>query len=329
MTKYNHEQMWQETSATNKNDSYDDINNLNDSNDFVPIDKNAQVKILTDEEKQELRKKLFILLILIVLTLFIMITLFFFEPLKSNNKEKSSEKETDMTQQEEKTDQEKKISELSDGLIVNDNIELNSLIKEIIYQNEEYYDNDTIVLFKNDQTKISSLTDLNKLFLVSKTDDFNNLIKEKNTINDICNNNIAIHTSEIQRILTERFNTNVKEYVTFNYSYYDNGNFISNIKFTLKNDNYVGTCYKSNEKISSIPKQEFVSATKEKNNLYIDVRIVFINATAVYKDPSLKALITNDVNATSDEYMSKGNIYRYLYTYNNGKYVLQGVQLLK
>ena len=329
MAKNDREKEWKATSTANN--FYDDINNLNDSEDFAPIVEKEEVKVLTDEEKIEVRKKLFVLLVLIILALLFMLVVLIFDPFKSSNKsEESNKKENEPAQKEEvKTDQEKKIRELSDGLIGNDNLELNSLIKEIIYQKEEYYDNDTLALFKTDQTKISSLTDLNKLFLVSKTSDFNNLVKEKNIKNDICNSNIIISTNEIQNILTEHFNTNVKEYVPFNYTYYDNNNFISNLKFTLKDNNYIGTCYKSQEKISSVVEQQFVSATKENDNLYIDVRIVFINAKGVYKDPTLKTLITNDVTMTSDDYMSKGNIYRYLYTYNNDKYVLKGVQLLK
>lgn len=329
MAKNDREKEWKATSTIHN--SYDDINNLNDSDDFAPIIEKEEVKVLSEEEKVEVRKKLFILLVLIVLALLFMLVVLIFDPFKSNTKkEESSNKENTPTQKEEvKTDQEKKISELNDGLIVNDNIELNSLIKEIIYQEQEYYDNDTLALFKTNQTKISSLTDLDKLFLVSKTNDFNNLVKEKNIKNDICNSNIAIPTSEIQKILTEHFNTNIKEYVNFNYSYYDNNNFISNLKFTLKDNNYIGTCYKPEEKITSVVEQQFVSATKENDNLYIDVRVVFINAKGVYVDPTLKTLITNDVKMTSDEYMPKGNIYRYLYTYNNDKYVLQGVQLLK
>lgn len=329
MAKNDREKEWKATASIHN--SYDDINNLNDSEDFAPIVEQEEVKTLSDEEKIEVRKKLFVLLVLIILALLFMLVMLIFDPFKSNNKkEETPKEENNPTQKEEvKTDQEKSISELNDGLIINDNIELNSITKEIIYQKDEYYDNDTLALFKTNQTKISSLTDLDKLFLVSKTNEFNTLVKEKNTKNDICNSNITISTSEIQKILTERFNTSVKEYVNFNYSYYDNGNFISNIKFTIKDNNYVGTCYKSKEKISSVSEQQFVSATKEKNNLYIDVRIVFINSKGVYKDPTLKTLITNDVKATSNDYMPKGNIYRYLYTYNNGKYVLQGVQLLK
>ena len=313
MTKNDREKEWKATASIHN--SYDDINNLNDSEEFAPIVEQEEVKVLSDEEKIEIRKKLFILLVLIILALLFMLIILIFDPFKSNKKEESNDKENSPAQKEEvKTDQEKSISELNDGLIINDNLELN---------------NDTLVLFKNDPTKISSLTDLNKLFLIGKTNEFNSLVKEKNTKNDICNSDITIPTSEVQKILTERFNTNVKEYVTFNYSYYDNGNFVSNIKFTLKDNNYIGTCYKSKEKISSVTEQEFVSATKEANNLYIDVHAVFINSKGVYKDPNLKTLITNDVKATSNEYMPKGNIYRYIYTYNNGKYVLQGVQLLK
>ena len=328
MTKNDREKEWKATASIHN--SYDDINNLNDSEEFAPIVEQEEVKVLSDEEKIEIRKKLFILLVLIILALLFMLIILIFDPFKSNKKEESNDKENSPAQKEEvKTDQEKSISELNDGLIINDNLELNSITKEIIYQKEEYYDNDTLALFKTNQTKISSLTDLNKLFLIGKTNEFNSLVKEKNTKNDICNSDITIPTSEVQKILTERFNTNVKEYVTFNYSYYDNGNFVSNIKFTLKDNNYIGTCYKSKEKISSVTEQEFVSATKEANNLYIDVHAVFINSKGVYKDPNLKTLITNDVKATSNEYMPKGNIYRYIYTYNNGKYVLQGVQLLK
>lgn len=336
MKKNEREENWKSISKKVKdvnNNVFDDINNLNEDDSFSPIEEVEEKVPLTEEEKKSVRKKLFILLIIIIIVIIALITIRIIEPYsnkETNNDETEEAKDNESDENEEKIDEaETLILELEDGVISSTNYELISLIDEIKYNLREYYVNDTIELFKNNNTNISTLTNRKKLFLVSKTKEFNTLISNQMTGESLCDNNIIIGISDIDKILKDRFNTNVTAYEQFAYSYYFEKEFVNNIIFTKKDNNYIGTCSNTTNKIVQLSEQKFISATKKDNKIYIDMKVVFIKESGVYKDPSFTTLITNDVQKTEEEYFLKANTYRYTYDITDTNYVLTNVSLLK
>ena len=308
-------------------DEFDDIGNLNDET-FVP-NPEFEPKQLTEEEKKEIRKNILITLIAIGIALILLVLVLIFNPFKKienlfNNKQSEEEVASN-----EKDDDSAIISELTDGEISLTNKELNTLISEIEYKQNEYFDNDTLFLFKNDSIEIKKLSDKDKLFLMSKTIEFKELINSSINNFSICNSSITISTNNVDQILMTNYNTLANNYVDFYYSHYDGENYVKTIKFTYTNGNYIGTCYNQNNNLVTASKQKIVSANKQQDKLYINIKVVFIKESGVYKEPDFKTLISNDLTLDEKEYMKSANTYRYTYNISEGKYVLTNVSLIK
>lgn len=338
MQKDDREKSWKATaknSADLKKSMQDaDISNLNIDNDFEPVDEEEKAP-LTEEEKIDIRKKLFMLLMIIIVALFIMVIMLFFSP--SNSSSKKDDKDDDQTEVDENKDEDKEevdpvdlpLTQLPDGAITNGNVELNRLIDEVVYNYYELYDKDTVSLFKNDSVDIATTSNSNKLLLASKTTDFQtvltDIVKDRE---NLCSESIVIPTSTMAKILEERLKTTVTKYENFVYSYYDEEDYVSNIRFVLEGDNYVGSCYTATKDVKEISEQSFLSATKEENNVYLDFQVAFINLNGVYKDPNFKTLITDDTSVVSTQYMQQANTYRYTFDISDN-YSLTNIKLLK
>ena len=335
MKKNEREKAWKsiskKTQELNNKVSDDDINNLNEDDSFSPIDEVEERVPLTEEEKKSVRKKLFILLTIIIIVIIALIAIRIIEPYSKkeiNNDETEEVKDDDETEETIESE-EILISGLQDGTIPSTNYELIGLIDEIEYNMREYYVTDTIELYKNNDTNINTLTNRKKLFLVSKTKEFSTLIHNQTNSESLCDTNIIIGISDVDKILKDRFNTNVTAYEQFTYSHYFEKEFINSIIFTKKDNNYVGMCSDTTNKLVQVSEQKFVTATKEGNKIYIDMKVVFIKESGVYKDPNFATLITNDAKKTQEEYFLEANIYRYTYDINDTNYVLTNVSLLK
>lgn len=326
MNKDSKEKEWKATSkVSNELDLDADISNLNDDESFVPIEE-AEKEPLTEEEKKDIRKKLSFLLIIVFLVLVALVIILIFNPFAS----KPNDSNNNTTTEKNKTENadSKAITELTDGEISLTNKEVQTLTKEILYKQYDYYENDTLALFTTDNTYINNISDKDKLFLVAKTSDFTSLMNNKITTNDVCKTIITISKEEIDTILNSRFNTSLLVYEPFIYNIYENEEYYRTIRFVYENGSYVGSCYAPNENITTSTQQSIVSATKDKKQLYIDVKVVFVNQTGIYKDSNFTTLIT-DQNQSFEEYIKQGNTYRYTYDISGTSYSLINVSLLK
>ena len=331
MQKNQREKAWKATAKVEfqkRKNTFDDadIANLNNDDSFYPIDEEEQKQPLTEEEKTEVRKKLFILLIIIIIVIIGFIYVLIFNPFKE---EKTPEENTQQEETDESEEEENNETTSDDSTITLDSEIVKTLEEETIYQNYEYYNNDTLALYRNNSTNITDLDNKTKLFLASKTNEFKQEIENNINTTSICNSNITINTSVIDEILKNRFNTSVTAYEEFIFSYYKDKVFIQDFKFTKKDNSYIGECYQSTNTIDSIAQQQITSVSKENDTLYINYKVVFIKETGVYKDPNFTTLITNDKSATTTDYINEGNTYQYVYTINNGNYTLTNVALLK
>lgn len=307
---------------------FDDIENLNDDS-FIP-NPEFEAKPLTEEEKKEIRKNILITLFAIVITLVLLVLILIFNPFKKlenlfNKETKTEEK----NQTNEKNDDATVISELADGKISLTNLELNTLISEIEYKQNEYFDNDILFLFNEESVDIKKIKDKDKLFLMSKTTEFKELINSSINNFSICNNDITISTNDIDQILMTNYNTVANNYVDFYYSHYDGEDYVKTIKFTHDKGEYTGTCHNQNNNLVTSSKQKIISANKQQDKLYINIKVVFINESGVYKDPGFKTIISNNLALDMNVYMESANTYRYTYSISEDKYILTNVSLIK
>lgn len=339
MHKESREKAWKATSQArtkpiNENTNIDaDIVNLNHNNDFIPVTEEVEVEEvapLTEEEKREVRKKLFILLVAIVIALLVMIVMLIFDPFGGKDKEK--EKDKPIVQEEKEDDKEetkKSLKDIKDGTVNLAHEELVKLIEIVEFNNNENLFNDTVSLFSTTPALTSKLSNKNKLFLTTKSEKFKKMFETKITNNNVCSSELNIPTTEMSKLVKEVLNTDVSEYISFYYSYYDGTSYINDIIFKKENDLYIGECIKTTPQPKALVQQSILGANKENKKVNIDVKIVFVNQTGVYKDPNFKTLITNDKNVSLDNYISEGNTYRYTFNVSSDNYYLESISLLK
>ena len=300
-----------------------DISNLNDDDSFKPVDENAK-EPLTEEEVKSIRRKLFFLVGLVGIVLITFVIALFFNPFTGKDNKETPVKKPEANINKETAS----ITEFNDGDVTLNNKEIKELISEILFVQYDYYENNTNTIFEKENVYINNLTNKDKLFLASKTSDFDSLIKKRITIETLCDTGVNISKKEIDTILEDRFNTSVEVYEPFTYNIYIKDKYEKTVRFTYENDKYIGTCYTSTNTIETSTQQKVVSATKNKKQLYIDVKVVFVNQTGIYKDPSFTTLITTG-NESFEEYIEKGNTYRYTYDLSGTSYSLTNVSLLK
>ena len=339
MRKESREKAWKATSQArtkpiNEKTNIDaDIVNLNHNNDFIPVTEEIEAEEiipLTEEEKREVRKKLFILLVAIVIALVVMIIMLIFDPF--GGKEKDKDKDKPIVQEEkedDKEDKKKSLKDMKDGTVSLAHEELVKLIEIVEFNRNENLFNDTVSFFSTTPVLTSKLSNKNKLFLTTKSEKFKKMFETKITNNNVCSSELNIPTTEMSKLVKEVLNTDVSEYISFYYSYYDDTSYINDIIFKKENDLYIGECIKTTPQPKAVVQQSILGANKENKKINIDVKVVFINQTGVYKDPNFKTLITNDKNASLDNYISEGNTYRYTFDVSSDNYHLESISLLK
>jgi len=337
MQKESRERAWKATSKTrmkpiNDNTTQDaDIVNLNQNNNFVPIEEIEEEEFvpLTEEEKREVRKKLFILLLAIVIALIIMILMLIFDPF-SGKKDDSKEKDKEKPIVEEKEDEEDTtLQTMKDGTINIDNLELTNLIQIIKFNSEEQLFNDIPTLYTKVPVTTTELNNNQKILLTTKSKEFNDLFKTKITNNYICGSELKITLAELNDISKKVINTEITAPTSFYFSYYQDNVHLNTILFKKQNDYYGGECITKFPQPKTVVQQSVVKATKENNKVKIDLKIVFVNQNGVYKEPSFKTLITNDKDINLEEYINKGNTYQYTFDVSSDNYYLEGISLLK
>lgn len=303
-----------------------DIMNLNNDDSFAPIGEEEERVPLTEEEKEEVRKKLLILLVVIFLSLVLLVVILIFDPFSKDEPKKENKKEENV----EETPQvnQKKLIEYEDGEIDLTNDEISILMEEIVFKDQDHYENNALTLFVND-INVTNLSDNYKLFLLGKTSDFNSAILQNAKDTDFCNNEFKISKDQVDKLLMDRFNTNVTKYENFLYHYYDYDGYNSTLRFTYFNDEYTGKCYHPNTIVKSAIQQEVIKATKEGDKLYLDCKVIFINENGVYKDPNFKEMISTGQTSSPKTYIGKGNIYRYTYDISQNNYSLTSISLQK
>ena len=228
MRKESREKAWKATSQArtkpiNEKTNIDaDIVNLNHNNDFIPVTEEIEAEEiipLTEEEKREVRKKLFILLVAIVIALVVMIIMLIFDPF--GGKEKNKDKDKPIVQEEkedDKEDKKKSLKDMKDGTVSLAHEELVKLIEIVEFNRNENLFNDTVSFFSTTPVLTSKLSNKNKLFLTTKSEKFKKMFETKITNNNVCSSELNIPTTEMSKLVKKVLNTEISEHVSFVYT---------------------------------------------------------------------------------------------------------------
>lgn len=305
----------------NKKNKKVEIINFNDV-----VETKEVKKKLTEEEKEEIKKKLTRLLFSLVIfgTLFITI-LFSTNLFKSNNKKDTKEQNT----KEETVEEAKK--ELPTGEIELSNSGIEKY-KNILTINQ--YDTLFNPTLKNMflTTDFSKLDNNNKLYLASKSETFIKYLTNAGMLNHEyeCNKAgvIEFDSSVMKKSMEEVFGPNVTyQNDNFNYMYYINNTLINVYDITFSNNKYKMTCNKNySTTLDLLIQEKTEKITNNNNKLIFEVKAVFITKDGVYSNPKTTNLITNDSTTTYNTYMAKGTTYKFVFNKENDNYYLSGIE---
>lgn len=296
-------------------------------------DNDADIKNLnspmkyTKEEKTQVQKKFFFLLIILLLIIvFYFIFLFYLEDIKgffSSPKEK-------VTEIEESEDEEALYNQ-KDGSININNVYIQELYNRLYLDYNEYYIFDSSLLYN---AKVTDLTDQNKLFLISKTKKFHNLVDENNNFfskDQLCQNPIYIDKKSIEEIAQNNFNIMNINHTNFKIVFVKENVFLSYMEFKYEENRYVGNCIDyQQEPLSKVATSIISNANKEGEYIHIDLKTIFQTQNGIYKDINLKTKISDTYKEENElNYYNLGSTYRITYKYNGNKdYYLEKITLI-
>lgn len=300
----------------------------NDDSDIQNL--NSRVEY-TKEEKMKVQKTFFLLLVGSVIVIIIFLVFLFY----SNNIKKLFSNQEDEVEDQEVEVEEQEVNalyNLSDGNININNVDIQNLYSRLYLDTNEYF------LFQSEQLYTKSITELSdkdKLFLISKTQKFNKLIDVNNNIytkEDLCNRNTYIDSEKVEEIAKYNFNIKDLNHADFYMAFVKDNVFLSFIEFTVDNDSYIGKCIEYEiQPIDKVATSILSTASKEKDYIYLDIKVIFQTTNGVYKDSDLTTKISDTYNEEYElNYYASGSLYRIYYKYNGNKdYFLEKIELMQ
>lgn len=298
------------------NDNDSDIKNLNSKIEY------------TKEEKMKVQKNFFFLLIGLLIIIFIcFIFLFYSDSIKdlfNNNNEE------EIVEEKEEIDENALYNEKDGNLNIN-NEYVQELYSRLYLDFNEYFLFDSNQLYSK---SISELSDQDKLFLISKTEKFHNLVDVDNAFYDketLCSSPIYIDAKKIEEVAKDNFNLKELSHTDFTMTFVKENVFLSFMEFKYEEDRYVGNCIDYEVKpLSKVATSIMSTATKEKDYIYIDIKVIFQTENGIYKDIDLNTKISDTYNEEYElNYYASGSMYRIYYKYNdNNDYYLEKIALI-
>ena len=280
------------------------------------------------KELESVRKKLLFLLIGVVLT-GIAIVLLLISPIQT--KKASSPKNDENNVVEEKNDND----EIPLGDIDLSNNLVTSLNNLISFGISDFLEIDLFPLYTEDVLISNDIPNDIKLHLLKKSNDmytFLNSIEIEEYIKTCNPEGLVIKKIDFDSIVSNVLSSrSTIEYKDFNYLYYSSTINGKKLTFNYLNDQYIVKCneYNINTDLVKNIQQNLYKAVKTEDAIELYQYVVFINRTGVYKDPLFTTLITDDRNATFDNYIDKGNTYKYTFAEEGENYSLSKIELLK
>lgn len=290
-------------------------------NDMVNPEKEV-IKKLDPEESAEIRKKLMTLLFGVFMVGIVIIAVMMITDGVDTNKKENSKLDESTGEQGEKIPEgiisidDSSISQYRDLLVVNsyDTIFNKSLKNMFVGTNANDLDNN------------------NKLYLASKSEAFQDYIKEAgiNYHQYQCTGSgiIEFDASIMKKAMEEVFGGDVVyKNADFYYLHYVGDSLINVYKLTFLNGKYTMVCQeKYSTDISLIIQSKIEEIKHENDQLIFSRRVVFVTKDGVFADPSVKKLITNDKTAIYNSYIAKGTLYKFVFTKVGNNYYLTNIQ---
>lgn len=320
------------------NDSLEEVLKNNDEvseriNKLYGLSNNSFQKETREYDPNELvevRKKLVFLLGGVVLSCMIILFLLISPLFNNKNENLGSSTNTENNNNEEETIEENDYIgelDLTDKLIL-------ELSNKFSFTTEDFKDIDLFPLYNSESLNASDIPNNIKLYLLKRDTKFMELLVN-NGIDDYINtcdsSVIVIDKIKFDELVSTLFGPNFTiEYTDINYIYY-NDDVSKKITLSYIDNKYVVKCneYLVNDNITKYVQQELIKAIGTESSIELYQKVVFISQQGVFKDPSMQNLITNDKDATFDEYMDKGNTYKYIFTKSEDGYYLSKIELVK
>lgn len=284
------------------------------------------------KELEEARKKIVFLLMGVVVVGFIIIVMMI-NPFKSiGNEEKTTTDNEEKEEQKEETEEEIN-EEIPIGAIELSNSTVEYLNGSVTFNASNFAVIDLFRLYNTNTLESNNIPNDIKLFLLKRNESFVTLLEESNIeeyIQSCDTNGVVIDKSKMDIVLSKTLGPNTTiEYKDIDYSYFSTSSNEKKLTLTYSNDQYVVKCndYQINNDFSKFIQQKLIKAEKTETAIEIYQKVVFINQTGVYKDTNFTNLITNDKDATIDEYIDKGVTYKYTFIENEEDYYLSKIEL--
>jgi len=283
------------------------------------------------EDLEEIRQKLFPAVIFVTGVMVLLVILLLYDGnlnlIKKQNKVEPISKPKDVIYW--------KLSEFEGGEIPLDNDEMFKLIKEIEFKTNDYTLFDTKSFFEKLEIKVSDMSIEQQMYLMGKTQKFNNYINSLNlsTVQMICYEDgaITIESGRIENIMKSELNIEKVEHQSFGFEYFAGNNLVTYIHFEYVDGVYRSKCI--SEEAQEDIKQDIqtlnrvIAATKKKDIIEIDVKVAFKTEAGVYMDYLLENKIENTNNIVNVDYVLDGSDYKYIYKPNEtGDYYLYSIQ---
>lgn len=221
--------------------------------------------------------------------------------------------------------------ELKNGEIPLSNAYVANLYSGLYFKEKEYFIDDSAYIYSNDELLISDIPNSYLLFMISKTDEFNQYIKEQGilTSKELCSSMglIKIPTSELDKISIDKYNRALTSYDDFVYAYYLDGVFSTYIKFTYSDGYYISSCenIQSSLKYPSYARILVDSASKTDDNISINVKVAFWTQSGIYADYKLQKLISSDPDDELTNFIKGASTYEFIYKKGNNNYYLEKI----
>lgn len=223
------------------------------------------------------------------------------------------------------------LKDFKEGVIPNQNQFLLELVDILSFEDVDYYYYDSTYLYSKDELNIKDMDVKYLLFLMTKTKDFQEYIKSTDVLTktEICkkDGSIRIPKEEVDKILEKNFGILPGVNENFIYHHYIDGVYSTSVLFVYSDNYYVSTCDNLTNEINyeKIAVPVLDSASKEKDEIHIRVKVAFITKNKVYADYLLSHEISNNIYEDKLNYIKRADEYEYVFKEGKENYYLEKI----
>lgn len=288
---------WEQLKREHKKEENEKIEEIKEFEETEP-------QIMTQEEKQKLKKQMIgMIWIIVIVIIAALVFVFGFKDKKKHTQEPTDENVEINTREP-----------LKNGAVAVDEPEVKEINTMFNFETiNPLYEENILKIYSLETTTIEEFDFSTKMLFLTSHSDFKKIVEEKGLGKE--NKKITLTTKEIDELALKLFNKDINlEYQDFKY-YLEKDGVVTYYDAILKDDKYTfneSTGVESKIKVYS----KMYSCYKEENILYIDSRVVFINESGVYSNPEMTELIGKRTDL-ADKYVNSGYSVKFTYEIKN------------